>query len=231
MYKEILNYQEKEREMIKIEKELGASSERQRLLRAKKFLNDFDKIESMNTRAQNLTIEFNKINGKIADLAKQLSEYDNMSGSSNGADEQNYFIKKVSQLDEKITSAEGELAQVTTDINEHVKYFEDYKKKVKMAKDEFGEYKNKYDELKQSRQPEITDIQNLLTEIEGKIESDLFARYKNIRAKKIFPALVPLSGENCGHCRMELAMNRISEIKDKKIIECEDCGRLIYIEE
>ena len=232
MYKEMLKYQTLENDLIKIEKELASSAERKRLVRAKNFLNDFDSsIESMNNKALTLTADYNKVNEKINELSKKLSEYDDISDNSTGEDEQNYFIKKVSQLDEKISFTEKELTQLTAEIKQHVQSFEDYRKKVKLAKEEFSSYKAKYDELKKSRHGEVSKIQKKLSEIESKIPVDLFEKYKKVRSKKIYPALVPLSVENCGGCRMELSMHRISELKAKTIIECEECNRLIYIED
>ena len=231
MYKEMLKYQIRENDLIKIEKELGASPERKRLIRAKNFLNDFDaNIASMDCKAHELMAEFKKINEKSSDLAKQLEEYANMSGNSDGEDEHNYFIKKVSKFEEKITLTEKDLTQVTADIKLHLQNFDDYRKKVKLAKEEYNSFKSKYDELKNARKCEALGIQKDLSEIESKIPDDLFKKYKNVRAKKIYPALVPLAVENCGGCRMELSMNRISELKAKTIIECEECNRLIYIE-
>ncbi len=230
MFKQILNYQEKEKELIAIEKELSGSEERKRVGRAKSFLNDVDvNIAPMDEKAEVLRGNFEKLSKKAVVLEKELTEYNNLLENTSGDDEVNYFLSKIDQLEEQIQQVEKDIAQINSDIKQLLVSFDDYRKKVKQARDEFDVYKKKYDAMKLEKKPAMDAIKAELAKLGEGIDKGLLEQYKKIRERKIFPAIVPLTGENCGGCRMELSMNGQSELKTKKIIECEECGRLIYI--
>lgn len=232
MYQEILNYQKKEKELIDLERSLSQSDERRKLVKAKNFLSDVDKnIKDMDDKAQTLNANFASLKAKIEKLSAELEEYNALLNKSADEAEINYFVKKVAKLDDELSSAENEAAKIIADVKALLISFDDYKKKVRSAKDEFEEYKTKYDTLKKSRQSDFDKIRGELSEIEKTIPSsdkDVFAMYKKVRERKIYPAIVAANGNNCGGCRMELSMNMMSKLNEKHIIECEECGRIIY---
>lgn len=229
MYEEILEYQKKEKELIDIERELGQSEERKRISRARNFLTEVDKnISDMDLRAATLNNTFSKLNDKMKSLESELNEYKNLLGKSKGEDEINYYIKKVTKLDEDLSVATSEASQIISDVKDLLIAFDDYKKKVKSAKDEYEEYKVKYDALKETRKGEIDKIQGELKSISKKVPKEIMESYRKVRDRKIFPAIVPANGNSCGGCRMEISMNKMSQLTTKGIIECEECGRLIY---
>lgn len=232
MYQEILNYQKKEKELIDLERSLSQSDERRKLVKARNFLSDVDKnIKDMDDKAQTLNANFASLKAKIEKLSAELEEYNALLNKSADEAEINYFVKKVAKLDDELSSAENEAAKIIADVKALLIAFDDYKKKVRSAKDDFEEYKTKYDTLKKSRQSDFDKIRGELSEIEKTVPSsdkDVFAMYKKVRERKIYPAIVAANGNNCGGCRMELSMNMMSKLNEKHVIECEECGRIIY---
>lgn len=232
MFMEILNYQEKEKDLLEMEKEIGNSEERKRVSKAKKFLQDVDtSLEDFDNKAQSLKNSFEKLSDKSAELKAELEEYNAMFGKSKGEDENNYFVKKVSQLEAQILNLDKDISNITANIKQLLIAFDDYRKKVKVANDEFKEFKVKYDELRMSKRPAIDAVKGELAKIETTVPEEIMTLYKKVRDKKIFPAVVELIEKNCGGCRMELSMNRMSELTQRHFIECEECGRIIYTKE
>ncbi|MEG1804820.1 MAG: C4-type zinc ribbon domain-containing protein [Clostridia bacterium] len=232
MFTEILEYQAREKDLLEMEKEIGNSEERKRVSRAKKFLQDVDaNLEDFDNKAQTLKNSIVKMREKSDALDDELKEYNTMLGKSKGEDENNYFVKKVSQLEDQINNLDKDIANVTGNIKQLLISFDEYKKKVKQAKDEFNEYKIKYDELRAEKRPAIDVVKADLAKIEATVPSEIMTVYKKVRDRKIYPAIVELMGSNCGGCRMELSMNRLSELKQRRFIECEECGRIIFIKD
>lgn len=233
MYSEILNYQKKEKELIDLEKSLSQSDERRRVVKARGFLQDVDKnIKDMDDKAAALNASFAALKDRIEALSAELEEYNALLGKSKDEAEINYFVKKVQKLDEELSAAENSASKIINDVKALLLAFDEYKKKVKSAKEEFEKYKQKYDELKKSRQADFDEIKAELNKIAKSVpasEKDVFDRYKKVREKKIYPAIVAVNGNNCGGCRMELSMNMISKLKEQHVIECEECGRIIYM--
>lgn len=232
MYQEILDYQRKEKELIDLEKSLSQSDERRKLVKARAFLQDVDKnIKDMDDKAAALNANFDALRDKIEKLASELEEYNALLNKSADEAEINYFVKKVAKLDEELSSAENDASKIISDVKALLIAFDDYKKKVKTAKEEFESYKKKYDDLKKSHQKDFDRIRGELIAIEKTVPSsdkEVFELYKKVREKKIYPAIVAVNGESCGGCRMELSMNMMSKLKEKHVIECEECGRIIY---
>jgi len=99
---------------------------------------------------------------------------------------------------------------------------------TRAATTQYNENGKIFNELKASRQPEMDEIKKELAELEKKVDPALMEKYRAKREKKIFPIIYPANGEFCGYCNMQLNMADLSKLKNGEIIECDQCGRLIY---
>lgn len=69
-------------------------------------------------------------------------------------------------------------------------------------------------------------------EIAAKIDKTILAKYDRILANKSGLAVVPITGESCQGCFGRMPSQVINEVKMKNaIICCENCTRMLYIEE
>ena len=53
--------------------------------------------------------------------------------------------------------------------------------------------------------------------------------YLQKREGKLFPVFVELTATKCGGCRMEISVSKQAKLKADGMIECENCGRIIYV--
>ena len=86
-----------------------------------------------------------------------------------------------------------------------------------------------YGELKAARQDERSRIEGELKELEKNVDPKLMERYKAKRAAKIFPILYEVNGNVCGACNMELPKSVLAGLKNGDVIECDQCGRLLFM--
>ena len=106
------------------------------------------------------------------------------------------------------------------------------------AKNRFEDEKKQVDGKKNNIALEKKEIEKKLVELEEKrkaiiplVDKETLSRYERILHGKGGVALVPVVGENCGGCFVDLPPQVINEIRAKgKIIYCERCARMIYIE-
>ena len=69
-------------------------------------------------------------------------------------------------------------------------------------------------------------------ELTVKIDKKILARYDRILANKDGLAVVPITGESCQGCFGHMPAQVINEVRMKSsIICCENCTRMLYIEE
>ncbi|WP_099189191.1 hypothetical protein [Tepidibacter mesophilus] len=66
-----------------------------------------------------------------------------------------------------------------------------------------------------------------IEKLRSKVNSDDLIKYDNIKIKYKNP-LVKVEKDICRGCNVELFMNKISKLDNNEIIECENCGRLMY---
>ena len=232
MTQHLLAYQEIDKEVRRIEMELGNSDERKKTLTAMNFLKDGEEVvKKADRKSEELLYLYEKLKKSLDEQVKIVAEYETaIKGSLSDNDELSYLAKKINQVMDSLKKIESDLSDVTKEMEENVKNFNDFKKKFAQTKEEYLVYKKKYDELKESKDGEMNVLKDKLSEIAKNIEPARLEKYKARRNDKIFPVLVPLEdGNRCGGCRMELSLNEIGKLKKEQYIECENCKRIIFV--
>ncbi len=228
----ILEYQKRDFEVIKLERQL-LSSEDRKVYRAM--------IDVVNV-AQNNS---NALEKEASNLKK---EYDNLLKTYNEnlkncnamarkdlnnvteADLQN--LGKVSEvLIKNLSVIEKKLFNIAERINVCLNQFDATKKKYSEARAKYNDHKQKYDKLASEINPKIEQAKQELQKLESGIDEVLLAKYKQRRADKIFPIYVPLTDKACGGCRMEIPSASLEKLKKDGFLECEHCRRIIYFDE
>ena len=125
---------------------------------------------------------------------------------------------------------EKEINNIYADVLQISKEYEDIIKRSKTERANFDKYKDSYAKLKNEVEPKIEKLKTELSKKEKEVECELFKIYKHKRESRIFPVFVELASNKCSGCRMEVSASKIGQMKTNKygIIECENCGRLIY---
>jgi predicted nucleic acid-binding Zn-ribbon protein len=232
MIDKILSYQETDANLRKIELELSGSEERKKAMSAKKYLDVMpESVNKLDLRASELSkayesaiIEQKKLNEQQAELLKAVSD---VSDENAGA----LLLKKAQELIGEIKALEESIKKLGTEISDIVKEYKNIKDTTKNAQEQYGVFGAKYNELKASKKGQMDDIKKTLLGLEKDIPKDLLERYKQKRADKIFPILFEVKDKTCGACNMEIPMSQLSELKNGKIIECDNCRRLLFKKE
>jgi predicted nucleic acid-binding Zn-ribbon protein len=105
--------------------------------------------------------------------------------------------------------------------------YDQVKVKTKKANEQYKEYNEKYTALKASVQGEMKQIQTELAELRKSIDPEKMKKYDEKR-NATFPVLVPLNGNRCGRCGMELSMKALADLEAGEVIECDNCRTIVY---
>ena len=101
------------------------------------------------------------------------------------------------------------------------------------VKEEFDKIKARLDEYKRSVQPDRERIEAGMKELEPQLDKKLFDTYVRFKHDGIAPVFVEVVGndENSYACRcgMQLSQTSKSELKSKKMSQCETCRRIVYM--
>ena len=91
----ILNYQEIDRKLYKLERDLAASEERKEYIKLKKFLDSApEKLESLEVKAASLVAEVETLEKKYAQVDSTLSDFENLDELVKSGADISFYKKK-----------------------------------------------------------------------------------------------------------------------------------------
>lgn len=230
MIEQLLKYQDVDAGLRKIETELAGSEARKKAVSAKKYLESVDEMVSkLDVKAAELAHIYEKMQEESKVLSEQREEFIGALEHAEDENALNYLGKKVDELYAKVKSLSQELNRITEAMQAVYKEYAGIRGNIKTAQAQYAENGKIYNELKTSKQDERSRIEGELKELEKNVDAKLMERYKAKRASKIFPIIYEVRGNVCGACNMELPKSVLSGLKNGDVIECDQCGRLLYL--
>ena len=230
MIEQLLKYQEVDAGLRKIETELAGSEARKKAVAAKKFLESVDEtVTKLDVKAAELAHIYENMQQESKLISEQREEF---IGALEHADDENalnYLAKKVDELYAKVKNLSQESGKVADAMQSVYKEYASIRNNIKAAQAQYSENGKIYNELKASKQDDRNRIEGELKELEKNVDPALMERYKAKRANKIFPILYEVKGNVCGACNMELPKSVLAGLKNEDVIECDQCGRLLYL--
>ena len=225
----IFNYQEADRELYAIERELAGSEERKEYLKWKKFLEGApEKLDTLEAKAISLKSEATALTAKYEKAEETLKDFASLDELvENGADVAFYQKKAQSVLD-LLKKLKAELSALTTAINATNDEYQKLKKQVLIAQKNFREAQEKYNAVKASKETEKKAIEEKLAVLAKEVETDVMEKYKIKRKEKIFPVFVKVQDKRCSYCGMEPPIAEVNKLTGGATIECDSCHRIIY---
>jgi len=231
-YLQLLNeYQDLSSQVQTIENGLRNAPIRKKLLHARNYIitvqNNLKAMdeESAKIRA-NLDALSNRYASSAAKMEKESVHYSAADEESDAADvadmrnevngilnQFNAMEKDILALLKKLSSMEQEISKMATNIPK--------------AREDYAKTKVIYDAELAKVTEQTAPMKARMAEIESKLPSELVKTLKQISSKFANP-LVALRGNRCGGCNMELSAATLKRLADTPVIECENCGRLVY---
>lgn len=218
----------------RFEAEMRQAPNRQKLLKQRSFLmeqqNNMKRMEgevaAMADRLAAIKDEADRLSGLVE---AQVAAYnENPPQTIEDADKAHAQIQK---LVETLTRYEQELAKMRKDADTKDRQQREIRVRAARTKAE-------YDQLKQVYDAEFKKDSQSLAQLREKAETEskainpaLLERYKIIKQHST-PPMALLVGDQCGGCYMSLPSVMLRDIRSgEKIVECDNCGRIIYVEE
>ncbi|HEX4375433.1 MAG TPA: C4-type zinc ribbon domain-containing protein [Puia sp.] len=195
-----------------------------------------DEIQGLHARQTRVEEEINGIR-EFMNQTKQISKdsdalvqkYEKQSENVKNSREFEAINKEIEMQQLEVKLAEKHIKDANEEVGEKVVLLERAKKNI-AAKD--GVLKNKKDELDKiiaTTEKEEKHFGKLAADAREKVEPRLLNSYDRIRKNyRNGLAVVPVLRDACGGCFYAIPPQRQSEIRQhKKIIVCENCGRIL----
>lgn len=229
----ILAYQEQDLELRQLELKIEKSKDFAIAEQAKsKFINLGNIAKSTENNAAVLYENYKKIESYVETVSSKIDELEKILGTDLSEDNLQKVGAQIKKLIDNLNTVEKELYNMPKNIDEITRKNEEARKQGASMRHAFNEAKSRFDTLKSEVEPKIDEYKKKLSELAKGIDKDLFIKYQNLRKDKVLPAFVNVvDGNRCGGCRMEQSMAAIAKLKEKGMIECESCRRIIYLKE
>lgn len=227
----MLTYQETDRKLLKIEKEVNATEEKKNYSKARKFLKNAQAtLDGYERKAVSLTEEYNDLENRFKKAADQLKEFTEIDYSELEENEEEvaYLKKNALALADSIKNMKKNLQALKEQMATMTQEYEKLKKQTIVMQKQYKEYKEKYDELVKGKEAEIKEIKTALETLGKDIPAEVLERYTNKRKEGVWPVLCALNGDRCSVCSMDIPKAAISKLTEAGVIECENCHRLVY---
>ena len=230
MMDKLLAYQAADANLKEIEKMLAGSEEKKKAMSAKKYLEGVDEnVNKLDLKASELISLYENATKEQIKLKEQQTEISEALKTVEDEKEAGYLIKKVEELIAKIKSLGAKAIKISEEIQAVLKEYSSIKKTTQAAQVQYKENAAKYNELKDSVKDKKASIEAELEALKKDVDVKLMERYLKKRANKIYPVLYEVKGGICGACRMELSMLDMNKLKNGEVIDCDQCGRMLYM--
>jgi predicted nucleic acid-binding Zn-ribbon protein len=225
----ILNYQDVDRELYAIERELSASEERKEYVKMKKFLEAApEKLDALEAKATALKLESVGLNEQYAKAEETLKDFDSLDELLESGADVAFYKKKAQSVMEQLKKLKAELSSLTASVNATSEEYQKLKKQVIAAQKLFKTASEKYNALKATKEGARKEIEEKLAVIEKGVSSEILEKYKNKRKERIFPVIGKLFDKRCPFCSMEPPLAAVNKLTGGETIECDSCHRIIY---
>ncbi|MBQ7884969.1 MAG: hypothetical protein IJ318_02610 [Clostridia bacterium] len=225
----LLEYQKKDAELIKLERALYNNEDKKVFNQMIGVVKDAQSKSAMlEKQAGELIATYNTLKQTFEENIKSA----NIIGNKKLEDASVEDLENVEQISQTIINnlsiLEKKLLKQAERVNAVLNDFDQTRKRYNLARDKYNKHKELYDAESKKYEPLIAEKQKDVKALEASLDATLLAKYKQRRQDRIFPVFVPCIDKTCGGCRMELPSASLSALKNKGILECEHCRRIIY---
>ncbi len=229
MIEKLLEYQNADAQARDIEKTLADSEDRKKYAVAKKYLDGVvESVNKLDLRATELIAAYEQATSaqlKLKEQEKELSASFEEAGDENAV---SYLMKKADELIGKIKALGKQAAKIEQEIKAVIEEYSAIRSKTKTAQEQYKSSGEKYNELKKSLKEKKENIDKELAELKARVDGALMERYAKKREGKMYPIVYAVRGNSCGACNMELSGAELDKLKKGEVIDCGNCGRMLY---
>ncbi len=232
MLKDILVYQQKDAELVKLDRDLENSQQKKEVNKLVEQVKQAqNKVYSLENTASQLIVEFEQVKKLFENQSKKVENTKklDLNGQTEAElREAEVLIKKeigaLLALSKEIKSLSNKITQTRKEYDKTTAYGMECKTKYKTSLDAFKNFSAK-------KNSEREKIANELEDLKKRIDPVVMQKYLQMRDDHKFPILVPLVNQSCAICATPLANARLDMLKKEGMVECENCHRIIYTQD
>ena len=229
MLQAILQYQETDAKLYKLEREIAGCDERKEYVKFKKFLEAApEKLDALEVKASALQSEAAEVTQKYARVEESLNDFDNLDELVTSGADIAFYKKKAQAVADQLKKLKADLTALMANIKATDEEYKKLKKQVLSAQKQYADATEKYKAVKAARDPERKELEDSLSKLEKAVPAEMLEVYRTKRKEKIFPVVGEMVGTRCPFCSMEPPLAARNKLTGGASIECDNCHRIIF---
>ena len=216
------------------EAEMRKSPNRQKLIKRRNFLMEqqanMKKIEGeiavMQDRLEAVRDEAQRLEGVLSATLEDIS-----ANPPATLEDTQRKMDAVQKLSDTLTHYEQELSKMRKDADSRDRQQKDIRVRAAKAKQEYDQVRQVYDKEFKEDTAKLSQMRADIEKEAAKQDRALLSRYRAIK-QHCTPPMARLSNDQCCGCFVQLPSATLMLIKEgRDIVECDNCGRILYCEE
>ncbi len=227
------NYMQYDMEADRFEAAMRNAPDRIKLLKQRDFLleqqNNVKRIEretaAMSDRLEAVRDEAKRLQGLLDNLLKSIEE-----NPPQTLEEIQKQVAAVQRLEDSLHHYEQELSKMRKDSDQRDRLQKDIRLRYARTKAEYDALKKNYEIEFNRDKVKLAELKARAEKEAANVDSKMLERYRTVK-QHVTPPMAQLNGDRCGCCNMSMPAAVMSEIASGKLVECDNCGRLLLVAE
>ncbi|MEE1201015.1 MAG: C4-type zinc ribbon domain-containing protein [Christensenellales bacterium] len=219
-------------EADRFESKMRQSEKRQTLIKQRNLLlelqTNMKKLENdvsvMQDRLEAIRDEAMRLE---ANLNAQIAIID--ASAPKTAEEADKSAETIKKLMDTLVRYEQELQKMRKDAEIKDRQQKEIRVRAAKTKAEYDQLKIQYDAEFKKCSVQLQEMRDHIEEESRKVNGDLLARYRTIKQHSS-PPMAKLIDDRCSGCFMQPSSATLLELRNgNRIVECDNCGRILYL--
>lgn len=234
----LYEYQQADAELEAYEQKLKSTATRKQLVKLQNYLKKQQALlKEMENKAlveQNELSEINAHYDRMMEFLNKkhndISEYESLDFNVLDYNVVKDLVREYEATYENIVKQKRRALSVQKSAESTAEKLKAMLVQVSKAQKDFNALKAKHEEELHEGAGELDKLRKAVEEAASKVDPALLQKYKRIKQNRPMPVSMLKDGR-CMGCNMELPSRDLANIKKAdKIVECENCGRILYLQ-
>ena len=186
-------------------------------------------VEVLKQRARQVEMDRKKLELDVGTRAETIARLKTQQYQTRKNDEFQAIGHEIERYENEIQKIEDEELELMVLADKVKADLAEEEKKAAAAKDSITRQTADLEDKSKVLESQLQGLTTERSELAGKIDEDLLARFERLFQSKGDAAIVAIEHGVCTGCHMKVTTATASQVKaGKEIVNCENCGRILY---
>ena len=186
-------------------------------------------VETLKQRARQVEVDRKKLELDVGTRTETISRLKTQQYQTRKNDEFQAISHEIERYENEIRKIEDDELELMVLADKIKADLTEEEKKAAATQQSIARQSVDLDEKSKALESQLQQLTTERSELAGKIDEDLLARFERLFTSKGDAAVVAIEHGVCMGCHMKVTTATAAQVKAcKEIVSCENCGRILY---